>query len=192
MKRTGDEAGIPWDFLWDTRKVLCGALALCLFYGTALHAGARFLSPAFFVLFLAGAGLEDGMTGYISDGWSLLLASFGLLTAILSGDFVLSVLSGALTAGIYGLLYFLSKKSMGTGDILLSTAAAFWLVPYSCLLFIWFSALSALFFTGIMMVLGKREARAPVRFGPFMALGGVLAYGWQEIWIFLPPGFPFT
>lgn len=190
MKRTGD--GIPWDFLWDTRKVLCGALALCLFYGAALGAGIPFLSPAFFVLFLSGAGMEDALTGYISDIWSLLLAAFGLLTAVLSGDFLLPVLSGLLAFFIYGLLYFLSKKSMGTGDILLSTAAALWLTPSACLLFIWLSSLCALLFTGVMILLGKRDRHMSVRFGPFMALGGVLAYGWEEIWTLLPPGFPFT
>lgn len=192
MKRTGDEAGIPWDFLWDTKKVLCGVLALGLLYGAALRAGAAFLSPAFFVLFLAGAGLEDGLTGYISDAWSLLLGAFGLLTALLSGNLFLSLLSALLAASIYGFLYFISRQSLGTGDIFLAAAAASWLTPLSCLLFIWLSSLSALFFVGIRMLTGRQHRGEPVWFGPFMALGGVLAYGWQEIWPFLPPGFPFA
>ena len=89
-------------------------------------------------------------------------------------------------------LYLASQKSMGTGDLVLSTGAAFWLSPLTALLFIWFSALSALLFLAIPLLLGRKKAGDPVQFGPFIALGGVMAYGWQEIWgPLLPPWFPF-
>lgn len=154
--------------------------------------GPSFFSPALFVLLLALAALEDWRTGYLSDGWSLLLAVTGFMTAFRwqgAGD---SLLSAALVFTIYVVLYLVSKKSMGTGDLVLSTGAAFWLSPLTALLFIWFSALSALLFLAIPLLLGKKKAGDPVRFGPFIALGGVMAYGWQEIWgPFLPPWFPF-
>lgn len=46
---------------------------------------------------------------------------------------------------------------MGTGDLVLSTGAAFWLSPLTALLFIWFSALSALLFLAIPLLLGKKK-----------------------------------
>lgn len=93
---------------------------------------------------------------------------------------------------IYMVLYLASQKSMGTGDLVLSTGAAFWLSPLTALLFIWFSALSALLFLAMPLLLGRKKAGDPVRFGPFIAMGGVMAYGWQEIWgPLLPPWFPF-
>ena len=106
------------------------------------------------------------------------------------GDVLLSASSGLLAAVIYTILYFLSKKSMGTGDIFLSAGAACWLTPVTCLLFIWFSALTALLFSAYFLLTGKWNRKSPVRFGPFMALGGILAYG-MEIWLPLPPGLPF-
>lgn len=190
MKRTGSESRLPWIFLWEEWKVPCGSAALCLFYFVLLHEGAGFLSPAFFILLLAGAAAEDGFTGYISDIWSILLTVLGLLTAFMTGDVLLSASSGLLAAVIYTILYFLSKKSMGTGDIFLSAGAACWLNPVTCLLFIWFSALSALLFSAFFLITGKWNRKSPVRFGPFMALGGILAYG-MEIWLPLPPGLPF-
>ena len=154
--------------------------------------GPSFFSPALFVLLLTLAALEDWRTGYLSDGWSLLLAVTGFMTAFRrqgAGD---SLLSAALVFTIYMVLYLASKKSMGTGDLVLSTAAAFWLSPLTALLFIWFSALSALLFLAMPLLLGRKKAGDPVRFGPFIALGGVMAYGWQEIWgPLLPPWFPF-
>lgn len=117
------------------------------------------------MLLLTLAALEDWRTGYLSDGWSLLLAVTGFMTAF---------------------------RRQGAGDLVLSTGAAFWLSPLTALLFIWFSALSALLFLAIPLLLGKKKAGDPVRFGPFIALGGVMAYGWQEIWgPLLPPWFPF-
>lgn len=192
MKRAGEEGTVFWDRLWRHRKWQVLWAGGVLGYGVLLVRGPSFFSPALFVLLLALAALEDWRTGYLSDGWSLLLAVTGFMTAFRwqgAGD---SLLSAALVFTIYVVLYLVSKKSMGTGDLVLSTAAAFWLSPLTALLFIWFSALSALLFLAIPLLLGKKKAGDPVRFGPFIALGGVMAYGWQEIWgPLLPPWFPF-
>ena len=192
MKRAGEEGTVFWDRLWRHRKWQALWAAGVLGYGVLLVRGPSFFSPALFVLLLALAALEDWRTGYLSDGWSLLLAVTGFMTAFRwqgAGD---SLLSAALVFTIYVVLYLVSKKSMGTGDLVLSTAAAFWLSPLTALLFIWFSALSALLFLAIPLLLGKKKAGDPVRFGPFIALGGVMAYGWQEIWgPLLPTWFPF-
>ena len=139
------------------------------------------------------AALEDWRTGYLSDGWSLLLAVTGFMTAFRRQGASDSLLSAALVFTIYVVLYLVSQKSMGTGDLVLSTGAAFWLSPLTALLFIWFSALFALLFLAIPLLLGRKKAGDPVRFGPFIAMGGVMAYGWQEIWgPLLPPWFPFS
>lgn len=192
MKRAGEEGTVFWDRLWRHRKWQALWAGGVLGYGVLLVRGPSFFSPALFVLLLMLAALEDWCTGYLSDGWSLLLAVTGLMTAFRrqgAGD---SLLSAALVFIIYVVLYLVSKKSMGTGDLVLSTGAAFWLSPLTALLFIWFSALSALLFLAIPLLLGRKKPGDPVRFGPFIALGGVMAYGWQEIWgSLLPPWFPF-
>lgn len=82
------------------------------------------------------------------------------------------------------------QKIHGDRGYFLSAGAACWLNPVTCLLFIWFSALTALLFSAYFLLTGKWNRKSPVRFGPFMALGGILAYG-MEIWLPLPPGLPF-
>ena len=179
--------------LWQGRHTFLCMAEILLFYEGMLLADVTLFVPAFFALLLSGAALEDGRTGYISDGWSFLLASGGLSTSFHEGHLLWGAVAALLSFCIYGMLYFISRQSMGTGDILLASAASCWLTPLSCLLFIWFSALTASIFLGAGLVLEKWSLSEKVRFAPFMALGGILAYGWQEIWgtSSCSPWFPF-
>lgn len=190
MKETVSDEGYGWGRYWPC---LLGAAVLLAAYGALVAGGFSSLAPLFFGCLLLGAALEDGMTGYISDFWSLLLLGGGFLTSVMEGRMAESLLSFLLAAAVYGGLYFFSKKSLGTGDILLSAGAASWLAPLSCLLFIWLSALMAAFVMGTLVVLGKWRMDRAVRFGPFLAAGGLLAYGWQAAWGIFPlsTGFPF-
>lgn len=54
------------------------------------------LSPFFFLVFLVLPALEDWRTGYISDGWSILLALSGLMTAFWRQELSASLLSAAI------------------------------------------------------------------------------------------------
>lgn len=77
--------------------------------------GPILLFPCPFVLLLALAALEDWRTGYLSDGWSLLLAVTGFMTAFRwqgAGD---SLLSAALVFTIYVVLYLVSKSPWAPG-----------------------------------------------------------------------------
>lgn len=81
MKRAGEEGTVFWDRLWRHRKWQALWAGGVLGYGVLLVRGPSFFSPALFVLLLALAALEDWRTGYLSDGWSLLLAVTGFMTA---------------------------------------------------------------------------------------------------------------
>lgn len=181
MDTAGEARGRKWDRLWQGKKSLFMWAASVAVYGLSLWAGLAFLSPVPFLLCLGFGALEDWDTGYISDGWSLLLAMTGLLSAWAHHRMADSLLSGGLCFFIYALLYMVSRKSLGTGDILLSTGAAFWLAPVSCLLFIWLSAVSATLALGAAFLAGGQGFRGAVRFGPFIALGGVAAYGLEKM-----------
>lgn len=180
-----------WDRLWRERRWLLVWAAALLSYGVFLMKGWLALSPFFFLVFLVLPALEDWRTGYNSDGWSILLALSGLMTAFWRQELSASLFSAAFVFMIYGALCLIAKESAGTGDMVLSTGAAFWLGPVSCLFFIWFSALAALLFLAPSLLLGRKGTGEKVRFGPFIAMGGVLAYGWQEIWGFPQAWIPF-
>lgn len=193
MKTAEAEGKSSWDRLWSDRKWLALWAAGSVLYALLLGLGWYFLSPAVFILLLCLPAAEDWQTGYISDGWSLLLAAGGLATAFWRQDMKSSLLAGAIVFSLYGILLLFARESAGAGDMLFSAATAFWLQPVSCLFFIWFSALTAMFFIAIPLLSGKKGLHDEVRFGPFIALGGLMAYGWQEIWglSFPPAWFPF-
>ena len=132
-----------------------------------------------YLLFLLFPALEDARTGYVSDGWPLWLALGGLLTMISRGE-VLYLATGAGMGALYGLLYLISKKSLGLADVFLAAASSLWLLPMYGLLSLWLTSLAALLWCAFLLLRGRLGRRTEIRFVPFLAIGGALAYGVQE------------
>lgn len=132
-----------------------------------------------YLLFLLFPALEDARTGYVSDGWALWLALGGLLMMISRGE-VFYLATGAGMGALYGLLYLISKKSLGLADVFLAAASSLWLLPVYGLLSLWLTSLAALLWCAFLFLRGRLGRRTEIRFVPFLAIGGALAYGVQE------------
>lgn len=132
-----------------------------------------------YLLFLLFPALEDARTGYVSDGWALWLALGGLLMMISRGE-VLYLATGVGMGALYGLLYLISKKSLGLADVFLAAASSLWLLPVYGLFSLWLTSLAALLWCAFLFLRGRLGRRTEIRFVPFLAIGGALAYGVQE------------
>ena len=132
-----------------------------------------------YLLFLLFPALEDARTGYVSDGWALWLALGGLLTMISRGE-ALYLATGVGMGALYGLLYLISKKSLGLADVFLAAASSLWLLPVYGLLSLWLTSLAALLWCAFLLLRGRLGRRTEIRFVPFLAIGGALVYGVQE------------
>lgn len=152
--------------------------ALGLAFGVALALGGSWVRWGYF-LFLLFPALEDARTGYVSDGWALWLALGGLLMMISRGE-ALYLATGAGMGALYGLLYLISKKSLGLADVFLAAASSLWLLPVYGLLSLWLTSLAALLWCAFLFLRGRLGRRTEIRFVPFLAIGGALAYGVQE------------
>lgn len=152
--------------------------ALGLAFGVVLALGGSWARWVY-LLFLLFPALEDARTGYVSDGWALWLALGGLLTMISRGE-VLYLATGAGMGALYGLLYLISKKSLGLADVFLAAASSLWLLPVYGLLSLWLTSLAALLWCEFLFLRGRLGRRTEIRFVPFLAIGGALAYGVQE------------
>ncbi len=150
------------------------ALLCLLLWGIGLWLEIPWL-PWCYGLLLLPPAIEDGRSGYISDTWSLLLFLCGSTLAWVGGFLLEGLLAAGLTLLMYGILYLVSKKSLGEGDILLATAAAVWLSPAGALLSLWLSAMTALLYVGALAVTGRFSKE--IRFAPCIAVGGVVTYG---------------
>lgn len=152
--------------------------ALGLAFGVALALGGSWARWVY-LLFLLFPALEDARTGYVSDGWALWLALGGLLMMISRGE-ALYLATGAGMGALYGLLYLISKKSLGLADVFLAAASSLWLLPVYGLLSLWLTSLAALLWCAFLFLRGWLGRRTEIRFVPFLAIGGALAYGVQE------------
>lgn len=152
--------------------------ALVLAFGGALALGGSWVCWGY-SLFLLFPALEDARTGYVSDGWALWLALGGLLTMISRGE-ALYLATGAGMGALYGLLYLISKKFLGLADVFLAAASSLWLLPVYGLLSLWLTSLAALLWCAFLFLRGRLGRRTEIRFVPFLAIGGALAYGVQE------------
>lgn len=152
--------------------------ALGLAFGVVLALGGSWARWVY-LLFLLFPALEDARTGYVSDGWALWLALGGLLTMISRGE-ALYLATGVGMGALYGLLYLISKKSLGLADVFLAAASSLWLLPVYGLLSLWLTSLAALLWCAFLFLRGRLGRRTEIRFVPFLAIGGALAYGVQE------------
>ncbi len=152
--------------------------ALGIAFGVVLALGGSWARWVY-LLFLLFPALEDARTGYVSDGWALWLALGGLLTMISRGE-ALYLATGAGIGALYGLLYLISKKSLGLADVFLAAASSLWLLPVYGLLSLWLTSLAALLWCAFLLLRGRLGRRTEIRFVPFLAIGGALAYGVQE------------
>lgn len=152
--------------------------ALVLAFGVALALGGSWARWVY-LLFLLFPALEDARTGYVSDGWALWLALGGLLMMISRGE-ALYLATGAGMGALYGLLYLISKKSLGLADVFLAAASSLWLLPVYGLLSLWLTSLAALLWCAFLFLRGRLGRRTEIRFVPFLTIGGALAYGVQE------------
>ncbi len=139
-------------------------------YGRFILYGLLLLAPA----------IEDGYSGYISDGWSLLLAVSGVVTACSMGHLSVHMVSFTMVAILYALLRLYKKEAVGMGDGLLSVSVSLWLTPAFAMLFLWLASVVALVIFGLLSLLFPHRNDSGIRFAPFLALGGVIAYGLQE------------
>lgn len=152
--------------------------ALGLAFGVVLALGGSWARWVY-LLFLLFPALEDARTGYVSDGWAFWLALGGLLMMISRGE-VFYLATGAGMGALYGLLYLISKKSLGLADVFLAAASSLWLLPVYGLLSLWLTSLAALLWCAFLFLRGRLGRRTEIRFVPFLAIGGALAYGVQE------------
>ena len=128
---TGEMEMAGRDFLYKEssfyRKLYPSFLFLCsAFAGT----GILFVSPLLSLALLsAGPAVEDYKTGYVDDRWSLLILLTGAVYCGIHHSFYEGFLSFLLAALVYGAVFFVVPDGIGTGDIFLSAAIAFWLEP---------------------------------------------------------------
>jgi len=187
--------------LWRPRCRSCGApidslhtvaeLAGAGVGALALAGGVRGegVMLALFGWTLLGPALFDLRTRRLPDGWSLALATAGLLLAVLRGSGLAlpagpgpaaALGSAAAAGGALALLRALHvrlrrREGLGAGDVKFAAALATWMTPTQLPVALLVAAAGGLLHA--LAAGALRDPARPIPFGPHLALGAFLALG---------------
>jgi len=155
-------------------EVLGGLSFLLIYRHTG--SGAAVLAGWIMSIFLIAAAFIDIDHGIIPDK----LTMSGLLAAVLLSPLTIAPLSAAagvvFFGGVLWMAGVLSRGGMGGGDVKLAMViGAFCGMPQGVAAFIISASLGGLW--GLLLIMSRQGNRkTPIKFGPFLAVGGYTAY----------------
>ena len=131
---------------------------------------------------LITAAFIDGQFGIIPDRLTYTAAVIALLFSFFTVGFVSGLIGMLFLGGLFFLVAFLSKGGMGGGDVKLAVSIGLmcgW--PAAWWAFFLSSVLAAVY-GAALLITGKADMKTAIRFGPFLAGGGFLAWLYSSIW----------
>ncbi|MBP3780194.1 MAG: prepilin peptidase [Selenomonas sp.] len=176
---------IPWTFnsgLWqDFRE------SWCLLMVAVTLALLSLPLEKFFLAWLLAAvlvllALGDYRYGLLYDSLVALLFVLGAAPLYMSVVSLTSAFVGSLLGG--GLLYAvrqLSHGGLGLGDVKLLAALGPWLGWQNIILCLLLASCLGAVYGGVLLLRGKMTRQGVLPFGPFLALGAVIAFAWGDI-----------
>jgi leader peptidase (prepilin peptidase) / N-methyltransferase len=130
--------------------------------------------------------------GIIPDWLNALIALLGL-SKILIVDGTSASLEAACQGVAIGIVFWLLRRlyfslrkiqGLGLGDVKFLAAAGLWIGAAGLPMLLVVAALTALVSAGVMQLSGRNmHQQASMPFGPFLALGLLVAVGTQQLWM---------
>jgi leader peptidase (prepilin peptidase) / N-methyltransferase len=133
--------------------------------------------------------------GIIPDWINLAIAGLGLANALLIGGSPAGLEAlgeGAVVGVVFWLLrrlYFSWRKlqGLGLGDVKFLAAAGVWVGIAGLPVLLLIATVTALACAGLMQLAGRSLTKqTSMSFGPFLAVGLLFAYAFQQSWFFTP------
>jgi leader peptidase (prepilin peptidase)/N-methyltransferase len=129
--------------------------------------------------------------GIIPNWLNLTIAALGLAKAVLASG-PLAGLQAACEGAAIGAVFWLLRRlyfgfrriqGLGLGDVKLLAAAGIWVGIAGLPMLLMVAALTALACAGLMQLAGRQlTGQTSLSFGPFLAIGLLLASGTQQYW----------
>ena len=137
------------------------------------------------LLWLSYLDLRDGM---LYDVITLPFAVFGFVP-VLAGLLSLreALIGGTLCGVLFYCLYIAARDGLGGGDVKLAAALGVWLGWESALIAVWIAFMLGGIAAVFLLATGRKKRREGIPFGPFLAVGGYVAFVagtqiWQLYW----------
>lgn len=159
---------------------LVGGCVLSTVFGIKFQA----MPMVFFALAMLCLAMADQYSQYLPDVMTLSLMWIGLLVQLLPNAHTVGIEAAVIGAATgYGLLWIMAKmflllrkqEGLGHGDMKLLAAAGAWLGPLALPVGIFLGSAFAIIYQGVRFLRRKSSANDLFPFGPWLALGVILA-----------------
>jgi leader peptidase (prepilin peptidase)/N-methyltransferase len=104
--------------------------------------------------------------------WALLLAVYTMLDLAATADFLVqSLISGGAAGGFFLLLYAVSRKGVGGGDVKLMAAMGLFMTVAKLLPMLFFSSLLAALASAVLLLTKRATMKTAIPLAPFLYAG---------------------
>ncbi len=98
-----------------------------------------------------------------------------------------ALIGGTLCGVLFYCLYIAARDGLGGGDVKLAAALGVWLGWESALIAVWIAFMLGGIAAVFLLATGRKKRREGIPFGPFLAVGGYVAFVagtqiWQLYW----------
>ena len=133
------------------------------------------------LLWLSYLDLRDGM---LYDCITVPFALLGLLPALAGLISLQEVLIGGTLCGVlFYCLYIAAHGGLGGGDVKLATALGLWLGWEAAVIAVWIAFVLGGIAAVLLLITRRRGRRDGMPFGPFLSVGGYIAFvAGRQIW----------
>jgi leader peptidase (prepilin peptidase)/N-methyltransferase len=149
-----------------------------------------FISKTILLVVALTAGVIDGQHQIIPNSLTLPCLVLGLALSLLPGKPTLlgAVFGLVVAGGLLGVIAWAYPQGMGGGDVKFMAMAGAFLGWAKALLAIFAASFAGALVGLTLVVIGRRGAKDPLAFGPFLSLGVLVAVFGDSSWFPLPPG----
>ncbi len=128
----------------------------------------------------------------LPDFSTAILIILGIIYVLLFNyvDWKNYLLGGLLGVGVIGGLYWITKgRAMGFGDVKLAVFIGMFLGVKNLIIALYVAFITGAVVGVYLLITGKKKARSPIPFGPFLLLGTLVAWWfgakiWYEAWLY--------
>ena len=133
------------------------------------------------LIWLSYLDLRDGL---LYDAITIPFALLGLVP-VLAGLISLreALIGGTLCGVLFYCLYILARGGLGGGDVKLAAGLGVWLGWEAAVIALWIAFMMGGVAAALLLITGRRGRHDGIPFGPFLAVGGYIAFvAGMQIW----------
>ena len=163
--------------------VLWGAFMCCLV--SLVGVNPRLFCGGVFAAVLLWLSYLDLRDGLLYDAITVPFAVMGIVFSLMGLLMPVenALIGGTLCGVLFYCLYIAARGGLGGGDVKLAAGLGLWLGWEAAIIAVWIAFLLGGMAAALLLITRRRRRQDGIPFGPFLALGGYIAFvAGEQIW----------